>query len=127
MPGDTIASTDRLLQALELAVMPGHAPSCKCAQHHAGLYMMLVHEAVVNLPANRLTADHKWPKQVLSDHFALMMNMPGAFSGIRPTGALWNWRTPDGYAYSVRNIGERRIRIEIVHGEIQSPCGVSYR
>jgi hypothetical protein len=127
IPGDTIASADELIQAIERAAMPGHAPSCKCAKHHAGLYVMLVHEAVVNLPANQLPSDRNWPKQVLSDHFALLMNMPGVFSHITRTGATWYQRTPDGYTYLVRNTGDRRIHIEIVHGEIQSPCGVSYR
>ena len=100
--------------------------SCECAQHHAGLYVMLVHEAVVNLPANQLPSDRKWPKQILSDHFALLMNMPRAFFCIRRTGASWRQRTPDGYTSRVRNTGERRIRIEILYSEIQSPCGVSH-
>jgi len=127
MPANTIGSADELIQAIERTVLPGHAPSCKCAKHHAGLYVMLVHEAVVNLPANQLPSDRNWPKQVLSDHFALVMNMPGVFSRITRTGASWHQRTPDGYTYRVRNTGKRRIRIEIAQGEIQSPCGVSYR
>jgi hypothetical protein len=124
MPADTIASTDELIQAIERVVLPGHAPSCKCSKHHAGLYVMLVYEAMVNLP---YLSDRESTKHIMYDQFARLMNMPGVFSQIIRTCESWHQKTPDGYTYRVRNIGERRIRIEITQGEIQSPFGKSYR
>jgi hypothetical protein len=124
IPDDSIGSTNELIQAIGRIVLPRYVASRKRSVRHAGLYIMLIHKAMADLPCS---SDRESTKHILYDQFALLLNTPGAFSRMNRAGASWRQRTPDGYAYRVRNIGQRRIRIEITHGEIQSPFGKSYR
>ena len=122
-PAGAITSADQLIDRLEASLPAGHVPSCAGLKRHAGLYVLLAYTALTHLPTNPGPA---WAGST-ANGLSVIMETPGVFQGATRGHYRWELNTCDGYTYRVRNLGGRRIRIEIVYGRLESPFGGFYR